>query len=119
MKFATTPNMTDLEKTNVWWANQIQIKNAEIERLQEQILAMTYKINFDNLTIENDESNGVKAISDITGPSVRSGEFHVQYVNDDGRLWVQRISFGQFLLLELHVVEAPYTASDYGMEPTL
>jgi len=115
MKFTTTSNMTEVEKTNVWWANQIQEKNAEIERLQEHILAMTYKIDFDNLTIECDESNGVKHFIKLT---YRNGP-HVLYVNDDGSIWAQLLTKEDAIALELATTEAPYTASDYGMEVRL
>ena len=77
-----------------------------------------YIIDYTDLTIHNAESNGVKVIQDVTSnPHVDS--WHLQYINNDNRIWYQQITEGEYdrlvIALELARVDEPYTASELGL----
>ena len=120
MKFTATPGMSDIEKTNVWWANQVQMKNSEIAQLKAELAIERngYHLDLDNLTIENKDSNGVKDIvgldyAPIGNPAVNVP--HVVYANDDQRYWFQPITSAEFVAVEIALVEPAHTAADYGL----
>lgn len=87
------------------------------------LIEKAYEINTDDMTIENSDSNGPKDIyswyfsSDDVHP-------HVQYINDDGRIWAQAVTWDEINRLEAGertevdewFEEAAYEAADYGME---
>lgn len=81
-----------------------------------------YEINLRDMQIRNDESNGWKAITDV---HTINGH-HIQYINDDGRLWSQAVHVSHFLFVESQLrlarlwdENAPIEAADVSMEVVL
>ena len=91
---------------------------------------LSYEINYIDMTIENTDSNGPKEIYSWYGSSDDEHP-HVQYINDDGRIWAQAVTWGDIMMFEVQemrgwldslddhkpiVEEAAVTAADVGME---
>ena len=81
----------------------------------------TYQLNLNAIRVKNEDSNGWKQITDV---NTRNGH-HVEYINDDGRIWAQQVHISHFLFVEsqlriarMKIVdeEASPTAADVGME---
>lgn len=74
-----------------------------------------YLIDYTNLTIHNADSNGVKAIHDISG--LWANVPHIVYINDDGRKWYQPITGLELVeyYRALNAQDEPFTANDYSM----
>lgn len=72
-----------------------------------------YIIDFQNLTVQNAESNGSKVIESVKNCHGRV--YHLYYINCDNRIWAQAITLDEYVALEMALVEAPYTASELGL----
>lgn len=79
-----------------------------------------YQINLKELTIENDDSHGPKR---IIGTHNRTKP-HVQYINDDNRIWAQRVTDLEYFAVNVRLARVGYqldgepmlTAEDVSMD---
>ena len=97
------------------------VKAIDLEYQERQETDMTwvvapvaYEIDYDNWRIRNHESHGWKDIVSWEGGSDEPSP-HLVYINDDGRMWFQAITWE--IISRLELAEAIDAYDDFEEEP--